>query len=152
MLASLTITMGSAFPADRITNWAVRTLAEGNVRLRRKAPTGNSEIISAERLEMDHASGTIEVAAKDKGSPESVNSLRETLRERLKAVEEAHKAGEAGSVDVLTAARELYEVEVIAAESLEERRNAQRALVNQLKQLKSALETLYRAKEVDGRK
>ena len=47
--------------ADEITNKAEWTLLEGNARLRRKAPTGKTETISAERLEMDHVAGTIKV-------------------------------------------------------------------------------------------
>jgi serine/threonine protein kinase len=45
--------------ADKITNQGQATLAEGHVRFRRKAPTGESEILSADRLEIDHASNTI---------------------------------------------------------------------------------------------
>ena len=47
--------------ADRITNKAEWTLLEGNARLIRKAAAGKSEIISADRLELNTAANTIKV-------------------------------------------------------------------------------------------
>ena len=50
--------------ADRITIKAEWTLLEGKARLRRKTDSGKSEVLSADRLEMDHVAGTIKADSK----------------------------------------------------------------------------------------
>ena len=77
---------GVQLTAERITNWGSETRAEAKVRLRRKGPSGDWETIIAERLEINHKSGTIRTNAEIGDSARSGPTVERESPGRVKDV------------------------------------------------------------------